>query len=126
MSNVVLDASAVLALLNGENGAEHVAELISFASICSVNVTEVLTRLMDLGQTYSEARTSFDLLHVRVISFDLDLAAKASELRSLTKHLGLSLGDSSCLALATNTHSAAVTADTSWKDLSFCSVELIR
>jgi PIN domain nuclease of toxin-antitoxin system len=126
MSSVVFDASAVLALLNRETGSDRVAELISFAKISSVNVTEILTRLMDLGQTYSEARSSLDLLRIPVIDFDLVCANRAAELRASTKHLGLSLGDRGCLALASITGSIAVTADRHWQNLSFCAIELIR
>ena len=126
MISFVLDASAVLAFLNKERGFERVEELIPHGVISAVNVTEVLTRLIDLGQPYADATENFDCLTLRVIDLDLDHARKAAELRVLTRRFGLSLGDRCCLALAATFNATAVTADRNWKSLSFCQVELIR
>jgi len=51
---------------------------------------------------------------------------KATELRPLTKHLGLSLGDRCCLALAILENLPAVTADKNWAGLNVCKIEIIR
>ena len=49
MSEVVLDASAVLALLNQEPGEEAIARVINHAAISSVNVSEVVAKMAEMG-----------------------------------------------------------------------------
>jgi PIN domain nuclease of toxin-antitoxin system len=48
-SSVVLDASAMLALLNQEPGAATVLGVLDRAVISAVNLAEVYTRLIDGG-----------------------------------------------------------------------------
>ena len=56
MSSYVLDASALLALLNNEPGAEQVAAVLTEAVISSVNLSEVVARLADAGRAETEIR----------------------------------------------------------------------
>ena len=126
MSNFILDASAVLAFLNQEQGAEAVERLIPDSNINAVNLAEVLSRSVDLGHTDRSARKAFALLNLEVIEFDTQHAEKAAELRLTTRHLGLSLGDRSCLASAILHNATAVTADRIWKSLDVCPIEVIR
>src|SRR5262245_33775133 len=95
---VVLDASALLALLRDERGADRVAEaILPGAVISSVNWTEVLTRLIDLGGDPDEITGAgvlgAGLGTIRIVPFDEQQAREAARLRSRTKSLGLSLGD---------------------------------
>lgn len=122
----VLDSSAILAVLNSENGAEKVAPLLPDSIVGCINVAEVLTKLVEKNISPEEALEDFLKLGVEIIEFDIEQAAKVAELRPLTKHLGLSLGDRSCLALAILKNAAAVTADKNWANLNFCKIELIR
>jgi ribonuclease VapC len=126
MSKFVLDASAVLALLNQEAGADRVEQALASSIISSVNVTEILTRSIDLGHTIATATEAFDLLDIEVVTFDRVQASKAAELRPLTRKLGLSLGDRSCLALAVLRGATALTADRNWKNVNVCPIDLIR
>lgn len=122
----VLDASAVLAYLQNEKGEEKVEAILETSAISRVNVTEILTKLVEKGMSIAEAQEAFGNLDLTVIEFDENQSLKASELRPLTKHLGLSLGDRCCLALAILENLPAVTADKSWANLSFCKVDVIR
>jgi PIN domain nuclease of toxin-antitoxin system len=122
----ILDASAVLALLQNENGKEKVEAILEQSAISRINATEVLTKLVEKGMSVTEARETFDDLELQVIEFDEKQSLKAAELRPLTSHLGLSLGDRCCLALAILENLPAVTADKTWANLSFCKVEVIR
>ncbi len=123
----VLDASALLALLYQEAGATRVADAISEASICSVNLAEVGTRLLDLGGLRENAQKTLDVLGLVVEEFDEDLAWLTVDLRSTTRGAGLSLGDRACLALAIREGATALTADRAWAQLDLeCKVELIR
>ncbi len=126
MSNFILDSSAVLAFLNQENGAEYVERLIPDSKISAVNVAEVLTRSIELGHTDESAHRAFAMLNLEIVAFDESHAVEAAKLRSTTRHLGLSLGDRSCLACAILHNATAVTADRQWKGLDFCSVEIVR
>jgi len=89
----VLDASAVLAYLFGETGADKVELLLANSIISRINATEVLTKLVQDGLIVDEAKETFDKLNLEVAEFDENQSLKAGELRPLTKHLGLSLGD---------------------------------
>lgn len=122
----MLDSSAILAVVNLENGAEKVEPLLSDAIVSSVNVAEVLTKLVEKGVSLDDALEDFLKLGLEVVEFNTKQAAKVAELRPLTKHLGLSLGDRCCLALAILRNLPAVTADKNWANLTFCEIEVIR
>lgn len=126
MSRYVLDASAVIALLNREFGAERVEEVLPDSQISSVNIAEVLTKSIEAGHTIDTAINTLAILELNVVTFDELQSRKAAELRPLTRKFGLSLGDRSCLALAVLNDATAVTADRIWKKLAFCQVETIR
>ena len=127
MNKVVLDASALLALLNNEAGADMVRELLPDAMISTVNLAEVATRLSLLGMPEEQVREVLSLLGLGVISFDEEQAFLAGLLATQTHSLGLSLGDRACLALASVSGATAITADRVWKDLDLgVRVQLVR
>lgn len=122
----ILDSSAVLAALQNETGKEKVETVLDVSAISRINLVEVLTKLVEKGMSIDEAKETFDDLGLKVIEFDEKQSVKAAELRPLTKHLGLSLGDRCCLALAILENLPAVTADKNWANLNLCRIELIR
>ena len=123
----VLDASAVLAVLNGERGEKKVVPLLAKSAISSVNLTEIAAKLLEAGMDEQSARLAFSVLGIgEVIDFTEDLAWEAARLRPLTKQYGLSLGDRACLALARKLNVPAVTADKEWSKHKLCKVTLIR
>ncbi len=126
MSKCVLDASAVLALLNDEPGGDRVESALDEAVISAVNLAEVLTKLIDAGMPEDEARQSFDLLGIEVIDFNKQQAETAASLRSATRKKGLSLGDRCCLALGLQMGVEVVTAEREWAKLKVCPVTVIR
>jgi len=117
MTHVVLDASAVLALLKGERGASKVAGVIADASVCAINQAEVVSHFVHLGAPIEEVRAMLGTLPYTVVAADDLLAWEAGGLRSVTASAGLSLGDRFCLALAKRLGVAAYTADKSWRDI---------
>lgn len=122
----MLDASAVLCLLNHEPGHDVVAELLSEARLGVVNLAEVYTKLIDSGLTEGEATDAVDLLGVPIEPYDSELALLTARLRAHTRKLGLSPGERSCLAVALRLGAVAVTADGSWKKQSLCPVKVVR
>lgn len=117
MNSCVLDASALLALINAEPGSEVVTDVLPGAAMCSVNFGEVVAKLTDLGWTEAEIREDLDSLDIAVIAFDRDLAYASGRLRSQTKSLGLSFGDRACLALGAQLGIAVLTSDRAWASL---------
>lgn len=127
MNSAVLDASAILALLNQEPGADVVAAVIGRSLVSAVNVSEVLAKMVDNGGTGDQAMQVIAALPCSVVAFDEALAHAAGRLRAATRSSGLSLGDRACLALAEATGLPALTTDRAWSRLSLgIVVRLIR
>jgi ribonuclease VapC len=113
----VLDASAVLAVMLEERGAEKVRPLLPGAMIGAVNLAEVVAKLQERRVPDEDIDRNIARLGLPVIPFDEAQAMAAGKLRGATKSLGLSLGDRSCLALALARGLPAVTADRGWSAL---------
>lgn len=127
MSKYVLDASAVLALLNQEKGQERVEGVLNESVMSAVNFCEVMGKLIDAGLSEDDARDSLELLNIEVINFDKDMARVAAALRARTRKLGLSLGDRSCLASGLARRNTIVTAEKVWAKLKIgVTIEIIR
>jgi ribonuclease VapC len=112
---IVLDASAVLALLNKEPGWDVVARAATNqdSTISSVNYAEVLQKAARLGVAAEIVDSVMDDLDITVSPFgrlDARLAASLYRHRS-----GLSLADRVCLALARSLSSRAYTTDRLWE-----------
>lgn len=118
MSDVVLDASAVLLLIFNEPGAERVRKHLDSAAISAVNLSEVVATLTEHGGPDNLLRQEVEDLGIEVIEFDAEASFVAGFLRSHTRAKGLSLGDRACLATALLLQKPAVTADRNWKGLS--------
>jgi len=110
----VLDASAVLALLQEEPGSRTVEEWLPGAAISSVNLSEVAGKLLELGMPEQEAAGALQVLGMKVVPFHEELAWRAAALRTSTRALGLSLGDRACLATGIFLDRPVITADRTW------------
>lgn len=128
MSQFVLDASAVLALLGRERGWEEVERAITAGAVIStVNIAEVVSKLNDAGMPETALSQVLDLLHLEIVDFNRTLAHQTGMLRTQTKHMGLSLGDRACLALARVRNVPALTTDRVWEKLEIdVTIQLIR
>jgi ribonuclease VapC len=129
----VLDASALLALLKGEPGAERVAEALEHgAYLSAVNLAEVLSKLADWGEDPAEAQARMAQVGllgaaVAVLPFTGEDALEVARLRALTRAYGLSFGDRACLALARRLGLPALTAERAWAELDLgIPVEVLR
>ena len=118
MNRIVLDASALLAVLNGEPGAEKLTpQLLSVATSSTVNLAEVQTKLVSRG-IKPDAAWEAIISPIREAAVFTDEQAKiAGGLIAQTRAFGLSLGDRACLALGIALKAHVYTADRSWKNL---------
>lgn len=124
---IVLDASAVLTVIWDEPGSDLVLDSIDGAVMSAVNYAEVLTKIADRGVEGKAAKALLASLAVEIISFDKAQSETVSQLRSQTRHLGLSLGDRACIALAITKDWPVLTADKAWAQLSLnVEVQMVR
>jgi len=114
---IVLDASAVLAYLHRELGADVVRRASNGALLSTVNFSEVLAKIVEHGGSVTAAARDIRAIGVSLQPFDEDQALIAAELRRITSAAGLSFGDRACLALATVRQAEVLTADRIWKAL---------
>jgi len=118
MSRIVLDASAILALIHQEPGHEKLTpQLLADAVASAVNLAEVHSKLVSSGWSSQEAWEDGTSPVQEVVSFDEEHAKIAGDLIAQTRPLELSLGDRACLALALASKAPVYTADRSWKGL---------
>jgi ribonuclease VapC len=118
VSAIVLDASALVAMLRDEVGGRMVARAIVGARMSAVNLGEVVSHFIHAGMPSDEVDAMLAPLPLVVISADAALARAAGRLRKVTARAGLSLGDRFCLALAASDRLPAWTADRQWSLLS--------
>jgi PIN domain nuclease of toxin-antitoxin system len=118
MNDIVLDASAVLAVIQHERGAERLtAEILSNAVISTVNLAEVQSKLVKNGYSPKQGWEDALKLVPSVQSFTSDQARIAGDLITTTEQYGLSLGDRACLALAIALNAPVYTTEQLWKNL---------
>ncbi|RSU79003.1 VapC toxin family PIN domain ribonuclease [Sphingomonas sp. S-NIH.Pt3_0716] len=129
MSDLVLDASALIAMLNEEPGGARVADVIASSRISTVNYAEVVSHYVRLDMPEREIDAMLDPLPMTIVPADKALAQLAGRLRAVTADAGLSLGDRFCLALAIRDGLPAWTADKVWRtiaDVAKAEVVVIR
>jgi ribonuclease VapC len=115
LTPVILDSSVVLTYLLDEPGrlaAE--AAIADRGRILSVNLAEVMGRLVRDGTDPGIAADTLLALPLIVIALDAGLAIEAGAMLAHTRPFGRSLGDRACLALAKREGLPALTADQSW------------
>lgn len=123
----ILDASALLALLLGEAGADAVHAILPNARISAVNLSEVVAKLQERAVPEDVIADSLAELDLDVVAFDQPQAMRAGLLRQATRAAGLSLGDRACLASADTVGATAITTDRAWGDLNLgISIEVAR
>ncbi len=129
-SSSVLDASAILAFLNDEPGADLVEEAIGRqAAISSVNWAEVMSKVSEVGGSPGDltiAMTAEGVLGdlLEVVPFEQRDAEITADLRSKTRALGLSLGDRACLALGARRELPVLSSDRVWAQLDGLGIEI--
>ncbi len=124
---VVLDASALLAFLHNERGADIVDPMVPEAAMCSVNWSEVVQKATARGVDVRGLRNDVEALGLRIVPFSASHAEQTAALWSHTHTAGLSLGDRACLALGHAFGLPILTADRVWSQLDLdVDVRMIR
>lgn len=124
---IVLDASAVLALLLREPGHEAVAAALPDAAISAVNLAEVLARMATEQISSRELLPKLLNLGLTVVDFDRPQAVIVSDIREHMRSQGVGLADCCCIALALHTEMPVLTADRVWTKQGFAvDIRLIR
>jgi len=118
MTQIVLDASALIAALLGEPGEEKVRAATAVgAAFCTVNLSEVFSHFARRGHSRESILDLLSPLPIEIVPFDAVLAATTGMLVNETRSVGLSLGDRACLALAQHRDAQVLTADRAWSKL---------
>ncbi len=107
----VVDASAVMALMLGEPGADVVMQIIRGSRMSAVNISECCSRGVERGARPADVMTILDAYEIDIVAFDLPFAIEAARLREPTRKQGASLGDRACLALASTLGLPVYTGD---------------
>jgi len=118
MNDVVLDASAILAIVFSEPGAEKLTDdLLNDAVASTVNLAEVQGKLVKKGYDPEEAWEDTLSIVAAAEPFTIEQAMIAGSLIAQTEKYGLSLGDRSCLALAIALKAPVYTTEQAWRNL---------
>ncbi len=109
-----MDASAVMALIYNEPGADLVRAHLHKGTISAVNYAEVITKLVERSLPLTEAIRLIAMLKLTIVDFTEARAVRSAMLRPLTRSAGLSFGDRVCLALGAELGADILTADRPW------------
>ena len=112
----VLDASAVLAFLQGEPGQAAVLHALQTQRcvVSAANEAEIIFKSLDCGLTFETITAILAELVYTAIDTTVADGQQAGLMRSLTRNAGLSLADRLCLALAHRLKAKVLTADRAW------------
>jgi PIN domain nuclease of toxin-antitoxin system len=124
---MILDASALLAYLQQEQGSLQVEHVLPKAFMSTVNWCEVVQKLRARSIDDNAVCKNLAILGLRFIPFSLEHADKAGKLWQITAPLGLSLGDRTCLARGMCENLPVMTADQIWQKVPLSvDIKLIR
>lgn len=112
----LLDASAIIAFLQGEPGAAVVRQALQTGRcvVGAANLAEVIAKSIDRGIAPETIKAILAELSFTVIDVKAEDGAQAGWMRSQTRPFGLNLGDRLCLATAQRLKAKVLIADRPW------------
>ena len=109
----VVDASALLAFLQGEPGAEVVERVLEAGAVCgAANWSEVAQKIRTHDRDWELSRALLQSYNIDVEPVTIDDAELAA--RTWKRNEGRSLADRLCLALGDRLDTEVYTADRDW------------
>lgn len=123
MIKVILDASALLALIKNEPGAAMLEKHLGSTVMSYVNVSEVATILLKTDISMESFKETILPLISTIVPFDEQHALVAASVQKETTQ-NLSLGDQACLALGRIKKLPIYTLNRAWTDLSLDHIEI--
>jgi len=126
---IVFDSSAIIALLELEEGWAIVSDHLNNAIVSTINLAEVMAVInrKTVGDVAGEAMKLLQNTFPHIVDFNQEQAVITASLDSVTKEYGLSLGDRACLALAKHKNLPVLTADKVWTKLKIgVEIQIIR
>jgi len=125
MSKVVLDSSALIALIKNEAGADLVEQHLGRIVMSSLNIAEAAGILIDLGLSHEECKNNIEPYIDVIVPLDIQQSFEIAFLKKHTKHKGLSIGDRACITLGIETGLPIYTADRIWAGLNLENANII-
>jgi len=127
MNEIILDTSAIVAVINREPGADLVLEVAGGAVVSTLVVAEVVSWLALRNTPAGEVYRTIEDFRLAVEPFHHARAIAAGFLITKTRRRGLSLADRACLTLAIELGLPVMTGDRAWRDIDLgVDVRLIR
>lgn len=117
MNRYVLDASALIALINEEPGSDHVKKFLSGSIMSAVNISEVVAVLTKLDIPQDSIQTVIRNLVHAIIPFDEEQAFISGYLYTDIHSKGLSFGDKACLSLGKKNDMTVLTSNPKWSEV---------
>ncbi len=118
---LILDASAVLAILEEGPGSKEIEDRLGAgfvsAAIGAVNLAEVFGDLARRGLNREDIREATSALALVVYAFDEGMAERVGLLEAETQDPRIPLGARECVALARRLGATALTTEWSWERL---------
>ena len=115
MTEAVLDASALIAFLREEKGANKVAAILTRSCISSVNLAETYSKMVEYGRPLEGVIYQVQRLRIMIVPFDEEQARIVASLWKQTRPAGLGIGDRACIALALVKSVPALTTEGEWE-----------
>jgi ribonuclease VapC len=127
LAEAVLDASALLAFLRGESGADELTAVLTRSCISAVNLAKTISEMVEYGKSLDDVGFQIERLRIPVIPFDAEQAKMVASLWKSTRVVGLSPGDRACLSLGLKEDLPVLTTERAWSKINVgVSVGLIR
>lgn len=124
---VVLDASALLAYLQGEPGGDVVEGVLAVAVMSSMNWAEVVQKSLAAEVNVDGMREDLEALGLEIVPFTPEDGEMAGRLWLQTRQVGFSLGDRACLSLGMRLDVPILTSDRVWATIGLAlDVQVIR